>query len=57
VAATGDPAYEGAVLKRLTDPLGHLSWTERERNAWADARAVQGEMKAMSDTGNASLLP
>ncbi|NIK57902.1 phage major capsid protein [Kribbella shirazensis] len=58
VTATGDPEYSKAFGKLLADPSrGHLLWTAREQEAYRTAKAVQGELKAMTLSGNSELLP
>lgn len=58
VTASGDPDYGTAFAKLLADPnRGHLLWTGREQEAYKAAKAIQGELKAMSNSGNSELLP
>lgn len=58
VDAAGDAAYLSAFAKLAKDPSrGHMLWTERERGAYQKAKAVQGQLKAGSITGNSELLP
>jgi HK97 family phage major capsid protein len=46
-ASTGDPAYTGAFLALLADPIrGHLLWTPQEADAYRKVAAVQSEMRA-----------
>jgi HK97 family phage major capsid protein len=58
--ATGNPAYERAFAKKLSDPEnGHLTWTAEEADAWRVASMVQTEQRAMSltDSAGGHLVP
>ena len=49
-AATGDPAYLSAFVKKVSDPdNGQLRWTPQEAEAWRTVTQVQAE-RAMSTT-------
>jgi predicted phage gp36 major capsid-like protein len=53
-AAAGDPSYERAFGKLISDPQrGHLLWTEAESAAFRTVSELQTEQRAMSTTDSA----
>lgn len=58
VAATGSDQYARAFAKLLADPhRGHMLWSPPEQAAYAEAKQVQSDLKAMDLTANSELLP
>lgn len=56
--AASNPDYERAWGSLLVDPeRGHLSWTEAERNAWADAQSVHRAMSVGTTTAGGFMVP